>query len=416
MKTMKINSYLFIAKKFIFGKNSSALKTGVLAVTISLLPLLISLNIIKSMQNQMLNQSLEVYSYHVQLRSLLPISSDSYLDIKKRLLKDPFITKIALEMRSGAMVFNALGRTGITIRALEDSSLIDDKTLSANLNIEPTILKNNEAIIGDGLATKHRLKIGDELRLLSVKKTGSSFMPTINRFTIVNIFKTGFVESDLNWVFISQNNLVNIIDSKQIDMFLGLKTTMPYNKNFENTMVSIVSKLPSSNNWLTTYWQTANQFFIENMKTSKILLIIVLGLIILVSCININSALQIFYIQNQESIAMLGVLGLKNKDNFFILFTTSVLMGALGLLFGIIISVFLTINLKSLIEFIEFLSRIIYNESIFDFYVSSFSPKIDLVGYLIMSILVILMIVVSSLISLKLLQKAPIVQVLNRTL
>ena len=257
---MTFKSSLFLAFRWLFpfckdknDKNSpnqarKSVFAAIFCVALSLIPLVVVLVVANGLINGMSAKIIELSSFHIQ--AVQYKASANYLKnietlqtLKENIEKITGVTNCYIERNGVALAAGKKERGGVTVRGVENSFLKDNflnnlesgeseesfaaedfkKSKSpATQSIEPTktaTAKNNalflvqegrasfensnEAIIGNVLAEKIGVKVGDTLRLITIKNLpNGTTVPKIAIFKVCGIVSCGYQELDALWVFV----------------------------------------------------------------------------------------------------------------------------------------------------------------------------------------------------------------------
>lgn len=330
----------------------------VIVVAIAMLPLVVVLMVADGMIQGITSRYLETSSYHMRVYSRQPadvINFEKYQNTIDDIKSIPGIRDVELE-RSGAGVgVHDDIRRGVAVRGISPSILNRDLGLKQYLSIEEgsfDLEDNNSIIISSFIARKMNISIGDDFRLITGKALSSGrLLPRVTKLKVTGIVKTGYEELDKLWVFISLDLSKKILANKSSDTFIGIKCDDPYD-NIENYSSQIKEKIPSG--WIIKTWSQLNRNTYENFKTTKMVLALIMGLIVIVAAINISSSLIMLVLEKRRDIAILKGMGLSPGEVMGSYLLTGVIIGVVGTIIGIIFGVAISLNINSLVHFIEF--------------------------------------------------------------
>ena len=123
-------------------------------------------------------------------------------------------------------------------------------------------------------------------------------------------------------------------------------------------------------------WKDNNKTLMNALKVEKNVMFIILSLIILVASLNIISGLIIFVKEKNKDIGILKTIGMTNISIIKIFFTIGITIGFIGSLFGLIIGIIFTTNIKSIQIFLEkLLNTKLFAEEVY--YLSTLPSEIN---------------------------------------
>ncbi len=242
---------------------------------------------------------------------------------------------------------------GVIIRGIlpheeTNVAIVAEKMIEGDLND----LKSTEfnIILGAELVRKLNLKIGDKVTLVAPQAnfTPAGILPRLKRFTLIGIFEVGMHEFDGGLALIHMDDALRLF-RKSNPTGIRLKT----NNILKAPTISreIASQL-SSKYWVIDWTQRHSNFF-RALKTEKTVMFVILTLIVAVAAFNIISTLVMAVSDKQSDIAVLRTLGASPKSILKIFIIQGTIIGAIGILLGVIGGVWLASNIETLVPALE---------------------------------------------------------------
>ena len=242
---------------------------------------------------------------------------------------------------------------GVIIRGIlpheeTNVAIVAEKMIKGDLND----LKSTEfnIILGAELARKLNLEIGDKVTLVAPQAnfTPAGILPRLKRFTLIGIFEVGMHEFDAGLALIHMDDALRLF-RKSNPTGIRLKT----NNILKAPTISreIASQL-SSKYWVIDWTQRHSNFF-RALKTEKTVMFVILTLIVAVAAFNIISTLVMAVSDKQSDIAVLRTLGASPKSILKIFIIQGTIIGAIGILLGVIGGVWLASNIETLVPALE---------------------------------------------------------------
>ena len=317
------------------------------------------------------NSHLNIYSYDNKI-----IKND--IDLLVSQIENSSYEKYYQSLETNGLIIKDNESRGIIIRGYDTENenlflrdaIIEGKSITKNYS---------DIIIGDYLANKLDVKIGDNLKI-AIPKTDKTILGNIPRFktlNVVGIFDFGLFEYDSSLIFVSSDLvqkllLYNSNEYNKIEFYIK-------NPNNVDNFQSLLNK-KISENYLNLYsysWKDANMSLINALKIEKNVMFIILTLIILVASLNIVSGLIIFVKEKNRDIGILKTLGLSNLSIIKIFFTIGATIGLIGSLAGTFLGIIFTLNIESIQYFLEnLLNTRLFQEEIY--YLSSLPSEISI--------------------------------------
>ena len=242
---------------------------------------------------------------------------------------------------------------GVIIRGIlpheeTNVAIVAEKMIEGDLND----LKSTEfnIVLGAELARKLNLEIGDKVTLVAPQAnfTPAGILPRLKRFTLIGIFEVGMHEFDGGLALIHMDDALRLF-RKSNPTGIRLKT----NNILKAPTISreIASQL-SSKYWVIDWTQRHSNFF-RALKTEKTVMFVILTLIVAVAAFNIISTLVMAVSDKQSDIAVLRTLGASPKSILKIFIIQGTIIGAIGILLGVIGGVWLASNIETLVPALE---------------------------------------------------------------
>jgi putative ABC transport system permease protein len=217
---------------------------------------------------------------------------------------------------------------GVGINPEQEKNLFD---LREHL-IEGSYLEESSAgmLIGDGLAKKLGVSIGDELLAVTTDINYSTYALT---FTVVGIFKTGFTFMDKNFIYIPIEKAQEMLDCygavHEILLLLeepetareissGILTFLEEN-SLEDTITAVA--------WLDSFFITYLPF--ANIAISSILLIIMI-----ISALVILNTMLMAVVERTHEIGIIKSMGMRNGGVVALILVEATYIGLLGVFIG----------------------------------------------------------------------------------
>jgi len=263
------------------------------------------------------------------------------------------ITSIT-QMIEGQVMVTARGiAQGAVVRAISEKALKNRKIISNN--IQKGDLKNfgttNNLLIGDRLARKLGVTIGDPITLISPKGLITAFgtVPRMKTYKIAATFEVGMYEYDSNFIFMpiaagkTYFKMPNSIT--HLEIFL---------KNSQETP-KIIKQLNKNlgANYRIYDWQQANAGFFNAIKVERNVMFLILTLIIIVAAFNIISSMIMLVKDKNQDIAIIRTMGATQNSIMRIFFLVGASIGIIGTMLGLLIGVSFANNIETIRQFIQ---------------------------------------------------------------
>lgn len=242
---------------------------------------------------------------------------------------------------------------GVLVRGMTSHDFLAKKVFREGIVAGDMMdFKDSSIAIGNKLAEKFRLYLGDEVVIMAPQGKSSPFgtIPRSQRFKVGLIFDVGMFEYNSGFVFMP-------IDTAQ--KFFR----MPENSaSYLEVLVENINNL----NWIkknlqaeiedtiSLYdWRDANSSFVNALEVERNVMFLILTLIILVAAFNIISSMIMLVKDKSSDIAIMRTIGASQRSMMKIFVLTGASIGILGTLFGALLGIAFAVNIESIRQGIE---------------------------------------------------------------
>lgn len=351
-----------VAKKSLAG--------AVLCIGISLVPLVTIITISNGMINGITERLVSLSSSH--LEAVCSSKNAQVLEEAALAVKSiPGISAAYPMISCPAMAMAGKNRCGVTLRAIPKNIFEEDASykklfFTEDGSIADFAAGEKGALIGKGISERLGVKAGDTIRVVNIisnpgKENGAdesdsprnsiSIRPSISSYKIKAVISCGYQELDSLWLFIDFEDGKKIMGAAQTMNAVMIETADAFSAELSSLQKKVQGVLGGA--FHVYRWDQLNRAQYENFSSTKILLVFIQFLIVLVACVNISSALIMLVLERRREIAILKSLGASNGGISASFLLVGFSCGVAGLLFGIPIGLFLSVNINGLIHFSE---------------------------------------------------------------
>ena len=257
-------------------------------------------------------------------------------------------------VRGQGLLVSADALSGVELRGvvpeLEDavSGVADQVTTGSLESLAPKAFR---IVLGIELANALKVGIGDKVTVTLADgiATPAGVLPTQKRFTVSGIYRVGMYEFDRRLAFINLEDAQRLFRLRGAVSGLRLAVTDIY---AAPTVVREVA-LAAGNGDLISDWTRRNVNFFRSIQITKSILFVILLLVVAVAAFNIVSTLVMVVKDKQSDIAILRTVGARSSGILKIFIAQGTIIGLVGTLAGLVIGVLLTLNLESIVAFME---------------------------------------------------------------
>jgi lipoprotein-releasing system permease protein len=351
---LKKNWIIFVASRYIFKGRSSSPVLAVLGIATGVLALIVIIAVMNGFQLGFIESILEISSYHLRLESF---PADKMGELQKIMLEIPGVQAAVPFMEFQALARGKRsGQQAVIARGLNQNAAEVDMKMKNRLDFEDgffDLSDNGCILLGTELARRLGLGIGDEIMLYSITGILSAEDENsgLNTFKIRGIFRTGFYEYDCSWAFLNIASPSFILNES--DLKLGIKL----DNRFHDGLVfdQAKKKLSSAGfeNVRISSWRDYNRSFFGALRTEKLFMFILVGLIFLVVGLNIFQAQRRSVLQRSEEIGLLRAVGGAKNAVRFVFVCDGGIIGFSGAFIGLVLGLIVASNISTFFSLVE---------------------------------------------------------------
>ena len=235
---------------------------------------------------------------------------------------------IAVEMR------------GIDPKLQPEISKIKEYLIRGSLSMEP-----NEIILGEELAMKLGLELGDKIGLFSPVNLAKT------DFIVKGLFKSGMYLYDTGLVLVSLKGAQDFFKFTDLVSGIGIKVDDIY--KVEPIKQEIYRKLEHEETYHIRTWVEVNQNFLNALKLEKVVMFIVVTMTTVVAAFGIASTLIMSVMSRIKDIGILRSIGASTKSILEIFIFQGLGIGITGIAIGLISGISLANSLNKVVDFIS---------------------------------------------------------------
>ena len=227
---------------------------------------------------------------------------------------------------------------------------LQNKITRGSFELEP---EKFNIIIGSGLARYFGLDIGDKISIISSQANYSALgmLPRLKQFKVSGIFDIGMYEYDAGLVLIHLNDAQKFF---QLDKDVsGIRVKLKDLDKTQSTTENIGILINQDNSFFISDWTKQHSNLFAAIQMEKRVMFIILTLIIAVAAFNIVSTLVMGVTEKKSDIAILRTLGASQKSILIIFMSQGLMIGVIGTSLGVLLGVIISINIGTIVPFIE---------------------------------------------------------------
>ena len=373
-KIRKNGWIVFVASRYIRrkgGRSSASSVLPILGIAVGVLALTVIIAVMNGFQLGFIETILEVSSYHIRIDRF---PSDR-TDVLGRIAGlDGVESAVPFREVKGILRRSVEGRTGrpelAVLRALPPDVLEKDSGFRSKVGVEQgefDIYGQNTIILGAESAVRTGARMGDSVEFISI----ADILPAVSgvpdggsgqegggeggdriSFTVSGIFRTGFYEYDTNWVFVNLDAAAKYSDGALFTVGIKLENRWRLNEALAEVNRVMTEAGLASGPRVST-WRDYNKAFFGALRTEKLMMFVLVGLIFIVVALNIFQGQRRIALEKKDEIGLLRSVGASELDIRCVFAFNGVIIGLTGALAGMIPALLISTHIKQFFTLVE---------------------------------------------------------------
>ncbi len=311
---------------------------AILGLALAIGCLILSMSVVSGVESHLRKVIIDVNGHFILMNSHGPIKNPSKLqktlhEILPKLKNiSPFVHAEGLIASKG--VLSGVIVHGLNPKTYQNTLKLKSRVIKGNLTLTSQNQKG-AAVLGEVLANKLNLKIGDEFQIVVPTPhliNERSFSPKISSFYLAGTLDMGKYDYNTRMVFVQDTYLQKLKGWKS-QMYSGLRINFHSDEAARQATLKIGEHL--GYDYYMRDWYSSNYVFFSEVAVQKWVIFIVLLFIVIVACFNVCSTLFVHVLKRFADISILQTLG-ANKTFLINLFITyGLTIGLIGSFLGL---------------------------------------------------------------------------------
>ncbi|MBY0375871.1 MAG: ABC transporter permease [Bryobacteraceae bacterium] len=332
----------FIARRYLMAKRKQAVISvitviSILGVASGVMALIVALAINNgfraTLQQSLLGATAHLNIVEKQVDEGIPFAGV----LAEKLARLPHVKGAAPTLYGNVLVSGPTQTLGCVLKGLNLASETQRADLRAILkqgSLE-SLQERGAIIIGSKLAQDAGLRLNSRFQLVSPQGEMTPYGPRPSYFTfrVVGIFESGFYDLDKTWIYTSLADTQRVLGLTGIANSIEIKLDDP---QFADATAKLAEPIIGAK-LLAIPWTEQNRQLMNALRLERTVTIVTIGLIQLVSALNIVITLVMMVMEKNRDIAVLMSLGAKPRQIQRIFLAEGALIGAIGTAIGLIL-------------------------------------------------------------------------------
>ena len=351
---------LFIAARYIFRpqKKSPSPVLSILGIGTGVFALIVIIAVMNGFQLGFIESILEISSYHLRAGSV-PV--DLIEEARGELMSVPGVTAVVpFREFQGLTRGRRGGQNAVIVRGIEESAFELDAALAARLEFQEgtfSIADGQSILLGSELARRLGVKAGEEITLYSIPSIFAAVDDDqqensgMKVFTVTGIFRTGYYECDTGWAFISIDSAQAFTDT---DPVLGVKIKNRFHdRQAQELAGKKLAENPGLKDAVLSSWRDYNRSFFGALRTEKLFMFLLVGLIFIVVGLNIYQGQRRAVLEHSEEIGLLRAVGGGERAVRLVFVCDGAIVGFTGAASGLVLGLLVASNISLFFTIVE---------------------------------------------------------------
>lgn len=340
------------------SRRGGAAGLAILGIVAGVATLVVVLAVMNGFQLGTIENILELNSFHLRVATETPV--DEYTDesdLSAKIRDADFPTSSAITAVIPFTEIQTLARgywpepQGIAIRGIPADWLTIDSAAAEQITITSGVFDLSTPgtiVLGAELARALGVRVGDPVALTHIPQ--GSARPAEVQLTVTGTFRSGYLDFDRNWGFVSLASAATVLDAED-PVSYGIKIRDRFNVD---PIASDLRSLVGEKRVQT--WREYNRGIFGALRMEKTMMILLIGLIFLVVAGNIYQLLRRSILERSEEIAILRALGAGTRHLRLVFVLEGWLIGMIGTAVGLAIGLLIAGNLNEIFLGLEWIT------------------------------------------------------------
>ena len=311
---------------------------SILGVAIAVTVFIVSLTVSNGLEKNMIN-SLLTMSPHILIKNRQKSFFENYNQIVENVKKIKGVKAVIPQINSQSIIKREGFAKGVLANGISPENVKTDlklRIIKGNNNISEL----NSVLIGEELSKEMKLKVGDEISLVSAENKELKLI-------VRGIFKTGFLDYDSNLIIVPLQTMQILSEQGQAATEIGIKVESP--QKVEETLNQVNNTI-NSQEYGAISWKTINQNLLRAVQFEKFVLVAILSLLLVIASFAVSVILNMIVREKIKDIGILKSIGYTNKNIRRIFTIEGLIIGVFGMILASALSPLILMALKRLFK------------------------------------------------------------------
>jgi len=334
-----MNWLYFVALRYLTSRHKEKFISiismiSILGIAVGVAALIVVISVMSGFDND-LKEKIIGMNAHLVVESDYGVNSSQ--DFIGKILEVQHVVAASPYLHGQALVRSNENATGVVVKGIESSGEEKISKIKAYLTQGSLDFDQDGIVIGNELASKLKLRLGDKVTIVSPSYTKGMTLK------VCGIFTSGMYEYDMNFVFVGLKKAQELFAISGLVSGIGIKIDDAFNAG--DVKRELLRKLGPA--FIVRTWMEQNKNLLAALKLEKTVMFLILTLIVIVACLNIASTLIMTVLEKTKDIGILKSIGASNNNVMVLFAIEGGMIGLLGTALGTALGVALCWCLKT---------------------------------------------------------------------
>ena len=282
-----------------------------------------------------------------------PVADASWQQVQRLIARAPGVKGAAAYVEVQALAVRQSEMVPIVLRGIDpqsEQSVTEVAESIAQGSLANLIPGSDRVIVGQGVAARLGLLVGDQLTLLiPTADANGTPAPRLREFTVAGVFEVGLQDNDGTLVFADRADVAGALGRGAGGAGLRIRFDDPLAA--PSRSAAIRALLPAQLQIID--WTQDNASYFRAIRIEKTMMALILLMIVGVAAFNIVSMLVMVVTDKRTDIAILRTLGASPRAVMGAFLTQGLVIGWFGVIVGVALGVAISLHVDVLVPLLE---------------------------------------------------------------
>jgi lipoprotein-releasing system permease protein len=338
---------------------------SLLGITLGVATLIIVMSVMNGFRVEFVNHILGIEGH---LGVYAPGGTlDNFGSLDQQIREIPDVVAVRPQVEGQVLASTPKISAGVLVRGIRAEDIATQPMLARGIDSDALPqFSGDSVIVGDRLAARLGLQVGDQITLLSPNGNATAFgtMPRIKSYKIAGVFDLGMIQYDNNMILMPLPAAQLFFNTGEGVTSLEVFARDPDHLDAVRRAIGAIMG-PTSR---IVDWRQTQASYINAIEVERNVMFLILTLIILVAAFNIVSGMIMMVKDKGRDIAILRTMGATRGMILRIFMLSGASIGLIGTFLGFVIGVEFAAHIEAIRQFVQgIIGRDLFSAEIYFF-------------------------------------------------